>query len=47
MLVANGRDKDIIRRIINGERVGTLFKAKERMQARKRWIAYGSQTHGT
>lgn len=46
MLVANGRDKDIIRRIINGERVGTLFKAKERMQARKRWIAYGSQTHG-
>ncbi|MGE5422498.1 MAG: glutamate 5-kinase [Ignavibacteriales bacterium] len=46
MLVANGGDKDILRRIISGERVGTLFKAKERMQARKRWIAYGSQTHG-
>jgi glutamate 5-kinase len=37
----------VVRDIIHGKRTGTLFKPKEgRMQARKRWIAFGSQTHG-
>ena len=47
MLVASGRKPGTIRNIIDGQRLGTLFKPKEgRMQARKRWIAFGSQTHG-
>lgn len=48
MVVANGQEPGVVRRIIDGQRMGTLFKPKEgRMQARKRWIAFGSQTHGT
>lgn len=48
MVVANGREPGAVRGIIEGQRIGTLFKPKEgRMQARKRWIAFGSQTHGT
>ena len=47
MVVANGQEPGVVRRIIDGQRIGTLFKPKEsRMQARKRWIAFGSQTHG-
>jgi len=47
MVVANGREPGTVRGIIDGQRIGTLFKPKEgRMQARKRWIAFGSQTHG-
>jgi glutamate 5-kinase len=47
MVVADGRKPGAVRAIIDGRRVGTLFKPKVgRMQARKRWIAFGSQTHG-
>lgn len=47
MVVANGSDAGAVRSIIEGERVGTLFKPREsKMRARKRWIAFGSQSHG-
>jgi glutamate 5-kinase len=47
LVVANGREPGAVRGIVDGQRIGTLFKPKEgRMQARKRWIAFGSQTHG-
>ncbi|NLB17387.1 MAG: glutamate 5-kinase [Syntrophomonadaceae bacterium] len=47
MVVANGSEAGVVRSIIEGERVGTLFKPREsKMQARKRWIAFGSQSHG-
>ncbi len=48
MVVANGHQPGTVRGIIEGQRLGTLFKPKEgKMQARKRWIAFGSQTHGS
>jgi len=47
MVVANGSEAGAVRSIIEGERVGTLFKPREsKMRARKRWIAFGSQSHG-
>ncbi len=47
LVVANGQEPGMVRGIVEGQRIGTLFKPKEgKMQARKRWIAFGSQTHG-
>lgn len=40
-VIADGRERDILARIVRGEAVGTFFHpAKERMDGRKRWIAY-------
>ena len=40
-VIADGRERDILARIARGEAVGTFFHpAKERMDGRKRWIAY-------
>ncbi len=48
MVVAHGAEKNVLRRIVAGEpSLGTLFVPKEsRMQARKRWIAFGSACQG-
>ena len=47
MVVANGADQDILRRIIAGEQVGTLFVPREnKMHARERWIAFSSFPQG-
>lgn len=47
MVIANGREREVVRRIVRGEKVGTLFvPQEEKMKAKKRWIAYGSQPHG-
>ena len=39
MVVANGREKDVLRHIVEGEETGTLFapSAKKR-SSRSRWI---------
>jgi glutamate 5-kinase len=43
MMIANGSSSGIINDIVSGKEVGTWFKPKERpMQARKRWIAFGT-----
>ncbi|MHB1420424.1 MAG: glutamate 5-kinase [Bacillota bacterium] len=48
MVIANGSREGSIRRILEGEAEGTLFIPREgRMQARKRWIAFGSDVQGT
>ena len=48
MVVADGADKDILRRIIAGEQVGTLFVPREnKMHARERWIAFSSFPQGS
>ncbi len=40
-VIANGRQTDVIRAILRGEPVGTLFVPQsERMAGRKRWIAF-------
>lgn len=47
MVIANSDENNIIRRIVDGEKVGTLFVPREdKLQARKKWIAYGTVLHG-
>jgi glutamate 5-kinase len=46
-VVANGRAKDVILKIAEEERVGTLFRARKTAHlARKRWIAFSSRPRG-
>jgi glutamate 5-kinase len=46
MLIVNSRRERVLEDIISGRKVGTLFKAMEKMPSRKRWIAYGSSIKG-
>jgi glutamate 5-kinase len=46
-IIASGREKDVLIKIINGESVGTLFNiGGERLSKRKVWIAYGVTPKG-
>ncbi len=46
-VIANGRRKDVLLDILSGGDTGTLFvPRKNRMRARKRWIAYNTRVHG-
>jgi glutamate 5-kinase len=38
LVLANGRARNIITRIIDGSQVGTLFMPKRKLSNRKRWI---------
>jgi len=38
VVLAHGREKKVILRIVNGEEIGTLFLSKRRLSNRKRWI---------
>ncbi|HUL39656.1 MAG TPA: glutamate 5-kinase [Methanomassiliicoccales archaeon] len=42
MVIANGRAKDIIIRVINGEELGTLFTAQVRYSNKQRWILFAA-----
>lgn len=47
MVVAHGAEEDIIRRILEGQDVGTLFlPANHALGSRKRWIAFYQQALG-
>jgi glutamate 5-kinase len=47
MVIANGLKAGTVRRVLNGEAVGTLFvPGTGRMQSRKHWIAFSSPVHG-
>lgn len=47
MVIANGREKNILKRIISGEEVGTLFLPHPRkLSSRKCWIAFSLPTEG-
>jgi len=47
MVIANSSQENVIRRVVEGEQLGTLFIPRpERMHARKKWIAFGSVTQG-
>ena len=41
-VIANGREKDVIVRLVRGEKLGTLFSAKALYTNRERWILYAS-----
>jgi glutamate 5-kinase len=47
MVIANSAQKNVIRRIIAGEEMGTVFiPREEKMSSRKKWLAFGSAEHG-
>jgi glutamate 5-kinase len=47
MVIANSAERNIIRRIIAGEELGTVFVPREeKMPSRKKWLAFGSAEHG-
>ncbi|MDR1616851.1 MAG: glutamate 5-kinase [Syntrophomonadaceae bacterium] len=47
MIIANNATENIISRLLNGEILGTLFIPRcEKMQARKKWIAFGRLPQG-
>lgn len=47
MVIANSSHENVIRRIVEGENLGTLFMPREeKMDARKKWIAFGTVVHG-
>jgi glutamate 5-kinase len=46
MVLANGREKDVITRIMAGEPIGTIFMPRRKLSNRARWIL-NSQTAGT
>jgi len=41
-VIANGRERDVILRVVKGENIGTLFSAKAMYTNRERWILYAS-----
>ena len=46
--IGPGREVGILRRLFAGEQLGTFFLPRaEKMQSRKRWIAYVLKPHGT
>jgi glutamate 5-kinase len=47
MVIANSSEENVIRRVVDGEQLGTLFIPRtERMHARMKWIAFGSVSQG-
>jgi glutamate 5-kinase len=47
MVIAHGREPNVIRRIMAGEEIGTIFIPRQaKMRARKRWIAYAAVPEG-
>jgi glutamate 5-kinase len=38
MVLANGREKNVIEQILNGEEIGTVFMPKRKLSNRSRWI---------
>jgi glutamate 5-kinase len=45
-VVCNGRARDVIARVCNGEALGTLFQAGNRLASRKHWLAFTTRTRG-
>lgn len=47
MVLANGSEKNVIQRVLQGERLGTIFLPQgKRMSGRRRWIAYSLPSSG-
>jgi glutamate 5-kinase len=42
MILAHGREPDILARILAGEEIGTLFLAQEKLTNRERWILHSA-----
>src|SRR5690606_1844005 len=46
LVIASGREKNIITRVAGGEEIGTRFLTRASLRGRKRWIAYGRHAQG-
>lgn len=47
MVIASGLRDGVLRDVLTGNNVGTIFLSKEnRLQVRKRWLAFGARTQG-
>lgn len=46
MILAQAAEKDVVRRVMSGELLGTVFWPSARLENKKRWIAYSSIVHG-
>jgi glutamate 5-kinase len=48
VVIANGRTDNVLKRVMQGENLGTLFLPnKEKLTSRKRWIGYTMKSRGT
>lgn len=48
MVIANGEEERVLQRILDGEKIGTLFFGRGKsLSSRKRWIAFSKKTKGT
>lgn len=48
VIIANGRMDGVLKKIVQGEHIGTLFLPREvKMVSRKRWIGYTTKPKGT
>ena len=45
-VLANSSEKDVVRRIMAGENIGTIFWPQEKLENKKMWIAYSSSVQG-
>jgi glutamate 5-kinase len=45
-VLCNGRDRQVLRRVTSGERVGTLVLPGQRLTSKKHWLAFTSRTRG-
>ena len=46
MVLADGKEPDVVNRILSGENIGTLFLPQTQKSSRKRWIAYSRSPKG-
>jgi glutamate 5-kinase len=46
MVLADSREKNVVRRVVAGESLGTVFWPSIRLDNRRRWIAYSSTVQG-
>ena len=48
LVIASGTEKNAITRVLQGDELGTLFVSREnRLQFRKRWLAFGAKIAGS
>jgi glutamate 5-kinase len=46
-IIANGKSKNVLEKILNGEEVGTVFiQRAQALLAKKRWLAFGTKSKG-
>ncbi|MFZ5633442.1 MAG: glutamate 5-kinase [Bacillota bacterium] len=46
MVLASAAERDVVRKIMAGERIGTVFWPLAKLEHKKRWIAYSSSVQG-